>query len=77
MTIAYTLTVVCDYPDCHEESEAAVTTLGSATARHDVRLLAAEQGWHVAHSTDHRGARFDLCPDHASEVPGRTFEATK
>lgn len=77
MTIAYTLTVCCDYPDCHEESEVSVTTLGSAAARHEVRELAAKQGWSVAHSADARGARYDLCPEHITEQPGRTFEAVK
>jgi len=72
MTVGYKVILICDYPQCHTKAPASVTTFGSASARHEVRDLAAEKGWVVAH--DHRGGRYDLCPTHAEEQPGRTFK---
>lgn len=76
MTVVYDMALRCDFRREGRDYSCGGELVGCAggvslPSKAEARSTAAENGWVVAHGPS--SCRYDLCPDHAQEVPGGTF----
>jgi hypothetical protein len=80
MAVVYTADVFCDHAPSHAAGMRLATcttwvrgycTRNSKPLARDARDEAAAAGWARRHGPS--SCAYDLCPEHAAEVPGETF----